>query len=169
MICPAYSSWICMLKRAYSESFSKSHPTYCGVSVCREWLSFTSFRKWWLINHIDGFDLDKDILSDSREYSPSSCIFIPNWLNKFNTDRRNHRGEYPIGVTRHNQCSRFVARCKNALTGNDEYLGLFHTQEEAHIAWLNRKLELALELKPKMDSIDLRIYPRVIEIINNAK
>lgn len=169
VICPAYSSWICMLKRAYSESFSKSHPTYCGVSVCREWLSFTSFRKWWLINNIDGFDLDKDILSDSREYSPSSCIFIPNWLNKFNTDRRNHRGEYPIGVTRHNQCSRFVARCKNALTGKDDHLGLFTTPEAAHLAWRTRKLELALELKPKMDEIDLRIYPRVVEIINSAK
>lgn len=167
--CKAYQMWHDLLRRCYCQKLQEQHQTYIGVSVCDDWIKFSSFREWWLINHIDGFDLDKDILSDSREYSPSSCIFIPNWLNKFNTDRRNHRGEYPIGVTRHNQCSRFVARCKNALTGNDEYLGLFSTQEEAHLAWRNRKLELALELKPKMDSIDLRIYPRVVEIINNAK
>ena len=50
-----------------------------------------------------------------------------------------------------------------------EHLGLFKTPEAAHLAWKARKLELALELKPKMDEIDLRIYPRIVEIINNAK
>ena len=55
------------------------------------------------------------------------------------------------------------------MSKNTEHLGYFDTPEAAHAAWLKRKLELALELKPKMDEIDLRIYPRVIEIINNSK
>lgn len=37
-----------------------------------------------------------------------------------------------------------------------------------HTAWLNRKLEIALELKPEMDEIDLRIYPNVIGIIKST-
>ena len=40
---------------------------------------------------------------------------------------------------------------------------------QAHQAWRNRKLKIAAELKSKMDDIDVRIYPRIIEIISNSK
>ena len=39
----------------------------------------------------------------------------------------------------------------------------------AYQAWRNRKLKIAAELKSKMDDIDVRIYPRIIEIISNSK
>lgn len=167
--CPAYIAWFCMLKRAYSAKYHAKNPTYSGVKVCEEWKNLCAFRDWWMVNQVDGWQLDKDLMSDSREYSPETCIFVPAWLNLFTTDRGAARGAHPIGVSFHKGTGRFLAQCCNPITNKRIYLGYFNAPEEAHLAWLKRKLELAIELKPNMDSIDLRIYPRIVEIINNAK
>ena len=163
--CPAYRAWESMLNRCYGYKW----PTYIGVTVCNEWLSFSAFRRWWIEHQVDGFALDKDILCDSLEYSPYSCMFVPQWLNNFITDSNASRGSCPIGVDLDKRRGKFRARCGNPTTGKSEYLGMLETKAEAYAAWRTRKLELAIELKPKMDEIDQRIYPRVIEIINNAK
>jgi hypothetical protein len=167
--CPAYSAWKEMLTRAYSEKYLTKRPTYSGVKVCDEWHSFSTFRIWWLQNQVDGWHLDKDILSDSRVYSPEASLFVPAWINTFTINRRSARGMHPIGAHYHSASGRFRAQCSNPATRKRERLGLFDTPEAAHLAWKARKLELALELKPEMDSIDMRIYPRVVEIINNSK
>ena len=169
VLCPAYDAWSSMINRTYSAKFHAGNPTYMGVTVCDEWLSFMSFRRWWMERQVDGWQLDKDILSDSREYSPEACIFAPSWLNSFTADHGAARGDCPIGVHLHKRLGRFQARCRNPMPKKTEHLGYFGTPEEAHLAWLARKLEIALELKPKMDEIDLRIYPRVVEIIRSAK
>ena len=169
VVCPAYGAWKNMLKRAYSENYLVKHQTYSGVKVCDEWHMFSAFRIWWLQNHVDGCNIDKDLLGDSRVYSPEASLFVPTWLNTFTVDSGAIRGEHPIGVNFNIRSGKFVSKCRNPISRKREYLGHFTTPEEAHLAWLNRKLELALELKPRMDEIDLRIYPRVIEIINNAK
>jgi len=166
LICPAYRSWTDMLKRVYSAKFHAKQPTYLGVKVCDEWHSFMSFRKWWLGSQVDGFALDKDIASDDGVYSPDTCIFVPAWLNLFTTDCGVSRGEWPIGVCYRKERGRFQALCRNPASKKQEHLGYFGTPYEAHLAWRTRKLELALELKPKMDEIDGRIYPRIVEIIN---
>ena len=167
--CPAYRAWTSIITRAYSAKFHVKCPTYMGIEICEEWKNFCAFRDWWIENQVDGYEIDKDILSDSREYSPESCIFVPSWLNSFTVDAGARRGDCPIGVCFVRRCGRFKAVCCNPMSKKQEYLGYFTTPEAAHAAWLNRKLELALELKPKMDEIDQRIYARVVEIINNAK
>ena len=169
VVCQAYNTWKSMLKRSYSNKFHEKHETYRGVSVCEEWHSFMHFREWWIDNQGDGLALDKDLLSDAGVYSPETCIFVPAWLNTFTIDRGAARGVYPIGASFNKGAGRFHAKCGNPMSKKREHIGYFNTPEEAHMAWLTRKLELALELKPRMDEIDLRIYPRVIEIINNAK
>jgi hypothetical protein len=169
VMCPAYRAWKNMLTRAYSPKYHAKHPTYSGVTVCDDWHLFMSFREWWLDNQADGFALDKDILSDDGVYSPDACLLVPQLLNNFITDCGATRGEWPIGVISHKKSGRFMSRCCNPKTGRLENLGYFNTPEEAHLAWKARKLELADELKPRMDSIDQRIYPRVVEIISNAK
>ena len=166
---PAYQAWTSMLTRAYSAKYHDKWPTYVGVTVCEEWRKFMSFRMWWKGSQVDGWHLDKDLLSDSREYSPEACLFIPSWLNTFTIDRGAARGEFPIGLYYDKKSGKYDARCGNPITMKQEFIGLFTTPEAAHLAWRARKMELALELKPKMDEIDQRIYPRVVEIINNAK
>lgn len=166
--CPAYRSWKNMLERCYSEKFHHRNPTYAEVRVCDEWLSFMAFRKWWVENHVDGWQLDKDLLSDNRIYSPEACIFVPAWLNNFTIDSGTARGEWPIGVCFDSRRRKFESRCRHPF-GKREYLGHFSTPDEANAAWLTRKLEIANELKHLMDDIDARIFPRVIEIISRSK
>ena len=166
--CPAYDAWGRMLTRCYSAKHHRRGPTYIGVKVCEEWLSFMAFRKWWVENQVDGWQLDKDLLSDNRIYSPEACIFVPAWLNTFTVDSGAARGWLPIGVSFEKRVGKFKARCRHPF-GRQEHLGHFSTPEEAHAAWLARKLEIAHELKHLMDDIDARIFPRVIEIISRSK
>ena len=167
--CPAYVAWNSVLTRACSAKFHARRPTYSGVTVCDEWHSFMAFRRWWIENQVDGRQIDKDLLSDDGVYSPNTCLFVPQLLNTFTIDCGAARGEWPVGVCFESSRGRFRAECRNPVSGKGGWLGYFDTPEEAHLAWRTRKLELALELKPRMDEIDMRIYPRVIEIINNAK
>lgn len=162
--CLAYTTWQHMLTRCYSASLHAKFPSYVGVEVCKEWRSFMSFKSWWLRNHVDGWHLDKDILTDRRLYSSDNCIYIPGWLNTFTTNSGASRGAFLVGVEFHKPMGAYRARCRHPL-GPREHLGYFSTEIEAHNAWRARKLEIAKELKEKMDEIDTRIYPRVLEII----
>lgn len=118
---------------------------------------------------MDGWQLDKDLLMGARVYSPYTCIFVPHWLNSFATDREAYRGDLPIGVCFHKMAGRFMASCRHPMTDNKVYLGLFDNKEAAHMAWVDRKLSIALELKCEMDVIDERIYDGVASIINSMR
>ena len=169
VVCDAYKAWSGMLMRCYSKSYQLKKPKYAGVIVCEEWRRFMSFRAWWLTHSVDGWHLDKDLISDSRVYSPDTCVYVPSWLNNFTSSCEASRGEYPIGVALAKDVGKLRASVMNTITGVNEFLGYFSTPDSAHRAWKSRKLEIALELKQKMDDIDARIYPRVVEIINRTK
>jgi len=165
--CKAYVTWINMLTRCYSDKYQKKQPTYIGISVCNEWLSFMSFRNWWVENNVEGWEIDKDLISVSPEYSPINCIYVPSWLNCFTSDRLAARGNLPIGVSL-SKCGRFRARCSNPITGKSESLGYFNSKDAARDAWALRKIELAKELKPKIDEIDIRIFNKLISTIKES-
>ena len=166
---PAYDAWCGMLERAYNQKLHERQPTYVGVTVCKDWHSFIAFRVWWLDNHRDGLNLDKDLLVvGNREYSPRSCLYIPQWLNKFTTDSGAARGELPIGVSLYKPSGKYQSECNNPITGKRRRLGYFTTPEAAYSAWLKCKLSLAEQLKPEMDTIDKRIYNNVVTIIRAA-
>lgn len=165
---PAYVSWKSMITRCYDKKYQDKYPTYKNKTVCDEWLSFMRFRSWWISNHVYGWHLDKDILTDSDCYSPDACIFIPSHINIFLTDSASNRGDHAIGASM-TRYGLFNSSCQNPVSKKKEHLGNYATENEAHLAWRNRKLEIALELKPQMDAIDLRIYPRVVTIINSKR
>ena len=167
--CKAYDTWKDLIRRCYSEKHQKKLPTYIGVTVCDEWRSFMAFREWWIENHVDGWQIDKDLLTDNRQYSPESCIYIPSWLNTFTIGCDSTRGEHPIGVSYHKASKSFRTQCRNPVSGRADEITGFKTPEAAHMAWRARKLEYAAQMKNEMDAIDARIYPRVVEIINRAK
>lgn len=168
--CPAYSTWCTMLKRCYSSVFHKDNQSYRSTIVCDEWLVFSNFRKWWIKNHIDNYQLDKDIFetNEGSIYSPSTCIYIPQWLNNFNLMRENCRGKHKIGVYWYTRDGNFKAQCNHPKYKNQKHIGYFDCEQDAYLAWLNRKLEIALELKPEMDAIHLKIYPNIVELIKTA-
>ena len=169
VMCKAYNTWSGIINMCYSEEHQKKHQTYIGVTVCDEWRSFMSFRKWWLENYVDGWIMNKGLLSDNVQYSPDNCLYVPCWLNLFTNGSAAIRGKHPIGVTFDKGSDLFVARCSNPSTGRKAVIGRFKTPEAAHLAWRARKLEYASQMKNEMDAIDERIYPRVVEIINRAR
>lgn len=168
--CPAYQDWRDMVKRVYSEKYLAIRPTYYGSELCEDWHYFSSFREWWVQNVIDGYQLDKDILfENNKRYAPDTCIYVPPWLNTFTIDHRGGRGPHKIGADYHKKTRMFRAQCRHPLTGSREYLGLYGSEDEAHETWLARKLEIAKSLRPEIDKIDERLYPRIVSIIKKAK
>ena len=167
----SYDAWKSMLRRCYSDKCKKDWPTYRYCTVCEEWLVFSNFDRWFLQNYKDGFQLDKDILvAGNKLYSPETCLLVPQWLNSFVTGSEAIRGQYPIGVCWHKTLAKYAASCKHpkSMLGR-RHLGYFSTPDEAYNAWLDRKLNIALERKPEMDEIDPRIYSSVIRKIKNMK
>lgn len=165
--CPAYDGWASMLSRVNSKNYHEKFPTYDNVDICHEWLSFMTFRKWWIENHVDGWEIDKDLISANKKYSPENCIFIPNWLNTFAVASDRARGKYPIGVNFDKESRKYKAQCSRVISGVKKRvnLGRFNTPIEAYNAWERYKLGLALAFKPRMDVIDKRLYPNVVSII----
>lgn len=146
-ICPMYKTWKEMIRRCYSVKFQERYPTYRGCTVSGDWLIFSKFRAWMEGQDWENKQLDKDLLLEGNKvYSPETCVFVTQTVNKFITDRRAARGKYPIGVRWHKGTNKFESNCRNPFTKKLEHLGLFTCEQEAHEAWRKRKLELAHEL-----------------------
>ena len=164
--CPYHRAWKDMMVRCYSEKFQERNPTYIGCTVSEEWKRFSNFRKWMLAQDFEGMQLDKDLIfSGNKVYSPETCVFVTQTVNKFTTDCGASRGEWLIGVCWDKRVGKFKSRCRNPLTKKEEYLGLFVNELEAHKAWLKRKLELAHLLAA--EQTDERVAKALIERYTN--
>lgn len=172
----SYISWKGMLERVYSEKYHKNQPTYIGCSVCKEWLTFSNYKKWHDINYVEGYQLDKDILVlGNKEYSSETCRFVPQYINKLLTDRRNDRGGYVIGVSKntlypHKSPKEFVARCctfdiVTKKSNKSRHLGLFYTELEAHLVYKQVKennVKVIAQYYYEQGLIDYDIYQALI-------
>lgn len=162
--CPAYASWAGILKRSYSDKVKKSQPTYTGTTVSGEWLYFSKFRSWWLDNYVDGWALDKDLISTGNKvYCPELCVYIPQRINNFLSDSQAKRGNYKIGVTFSKCKGRFEARCWCPFSGGQVFLGRFTSEHDAHFAWLKFKISVAERMKSELDSIDTRLFTSIMQ------
>jgi len=136
--CPIYAVWQNMLHRCYSSAVQSKHPTYIGIRVCEEWLSFNNFRLWANVSYQNEYELDKDILiPSSKVYSPETSLFVPRRLNL--TLKEYHGGGcglWPLGVTLNK--GKYVAR----VNAGDKrlYIGAFESPKIAHINWQMRKV-----------------------------
>lgn len=118
---------------------------YDDCSVDTQWLKFSEFKKWAIQQDYIGKELDKDLLfEDNKVYGPQTCLFVSGLVNKFMTDRKSHRGDFPIGVNI-TPSGKYQARC-HELGSGQKYLGVFKTPDEAHNAYRIRKYEMAIEL-----------------------
>ena len=133
----SFHVWNDMLCRCYSKKHRNRNPSYEGCSVCEEWFLFSSFKKWFDENYVEGYQLDKDILSDKNNkiYSPDTCCFIPKKLNSALTTCLRGRGLYPIGVSKNR--NKFSAHITKG--GKNHYLGFFNTPEEAFAVYKKKR------------------------------
>lgn len=146
-VCPYYRAWKDMLVRCYSAKYQESKPTYAGCTVSEDWLTFSNFKAWMEKQDWEGKHLDKDLLLEGNKvYSADTCVFVTQTVNSFTTDSGAARGGWLIGVNLHKPTGKFLSRCRNPFTKKSDHLGLFTCEQEAHKAWLKRKLELAHEL-----------------------
>lgn len=147
--CPYYSRWVNLLRRCYSDKYLEKYPTYVGCKVCEEWLTFSNFKSWMEKQDWEGKQLDKDFLVEGNKiYSPETCVFLPQSLNKFIVTRGGLRGDYPLGVSymkknkdmvnEHNSPYRSEI---NNQTGKTLHLGMYSSPEAAHQRYLKEKLK----------------------------
>ena len=156
--CPYYSRWTDMLRRCYSKKLHEKRPTYLGCTVCKEWLTFSSFREWMTTQEWEGKELDKDLLIDGNKiYSPETCVFVSREVNIFVITRGKSRGEYLIGCHWDKRDKKFLSKCCNPFTKKRKFLGYFSTELEAHLVWKKRKHEYACQLADSEYVTDERI------------
>ena len=134
-----YDTWHSMLTRCYDEKYQEKYPTYNGCTDCEEWYNFQNFAKWYENNYyeIEGerMCLDKDILiKHNKIYSPETCVFVPQVINKLFVKSDKTRGDSVIGTSLRKN-GKYVAGCQifNPETGKSkkEHLGLYDSQEKA--------------------------------------
>ena len=141
-----YRAWSGTIRRCYDEAHRAKYIAYEGCSVSEQWHNFQNFAAWHEENYINGFHLDKDILvKGNKIYSPETCCFVPVEINSLFTNRKNHRGEYPLGVLKRK--NRFGASIfKN---GKQISLGSFLTVKEAFEAYKTAKETYIKEVADK--------------------
>lgn len=147
-----YGYWSRMIERCYSEREQLRHPTYIGCTVCEEWKYFSNFEQWAISNYVDNSVLDKDLIDGtSKIYSPETCAFVPQELNKCILDRSSN-SLYPLGVWFKKKTKGMINERKSPYIaeivkyGNGVKLGSFSSPEEAHKKWQLEKITYFNEL-----------------------
>lgn len=131
----AYKCWKHMIVRCYNENYHSCRETYTDCEVVKEWHNFTTFEKWFELNHIEGYHLDKDLLvQGNRLYSPETCCFIPAYINSLIVERCKSVDGCEIGVT------------KRRKKGSQEYNGLYNVTIGGTYLARTRNLEEANSL-----------------------
>lgn len=168
---PSFKIWLGVLTRLNNDNVRVKQPTYNDVEVCDEWLNFQNFAEWCYTQKgfisKDGdnrsYQLDKDILvKGNKIYSPETCCFVPQELNKLLTNRRNERGIYPVGVTYDKKRDCFVAQI--FCYGKNKNLGSFKTPEEAFLAYKKAKESHIKDVTKKWKSeISAEVYESLLK------
>lgn len=166
----SYYTWRDMLRRCYSERLQKKEPAYIGCSICEEWKYYSNFKQWAedpKNGYQEGYCLDKDILvKGNKFYSPDMCCFVPRAINSLLTNRKNHRGKYPVGVVKSSKSKNYEAAYFE--NGKRIYLGSFGTPEKAFHAYKVAK-ELHIQDVATQYYNEGKITKRVYDALMNYK
>lgn len=141
--CPIYKIWMSVMWRVYSDKFQESFPVYVGVTLSKDWHSFSNFREWVLTQDWEGKELDKDILvPGNKHYSATTCVFVDHNTNMVLIGmKRNTR--FPTGVHQSKSKRRYNAVIGHG--GKTKHLGSFGTPEEAGDAYKKAKYSYLID------------------------
>ncbi|ELI5880902.1 hypothetical protein RRL34_002601 [Vibrio parahaemolyticus] len=152
-----YSTWNSMIQRAHSADWQQKYPSYADVRVCDEWQRASEFEKWFDANYVEGWQLDKDLFSETGHgvlYSAETCVFLPREINIFlmnmNSDSARNRDLKSIKQT---ATGRYSVRTRDKCE-------TFDTLEEAKANVLARYKARAQQLIDKYQDV---LSDRVID------
>lgn len=157
----AYRRWFGILQRCYSPTTEQAGRNYKGCKVCKEWLTFSNFKKWFDENYVDGWQIDKDIIeSGNRVYSPDTCCFVPNIINIFFIrPKREKRGVFKEGNKYIVLYSKFGSNIRSEK---------FNTEYEAYDLYCKERNKYAIELAEKYKNmLDIRVYNKLMNYEEN--
>ncbi|UZV41274.1 AP2 domain-containing protein [Vibrio phage vB_VpaM_R16F] len=158
----AWSRWYKMHERCYDPRALHNIVNYSMCSVSEDWWCFQNYAEWYNTNNrCVGIDhhVDKDILiKGNKLYSPNTCTIVPSEINVLLTNRKNHRGKYPVGVYYKKKNKKFCVQCSDgSKSGRQTYLGLYSSIEEAFHVYKDFKEKvikrLSTEYKEYLDPL----------------
>lgn len=154
-VCPFYLTWSSMLKRCYSKTHYKKHPTYVGCTVCTEWHIFSTFKAWMKLQDYVNKELDKDLLfRDNKIYSPEKCIFVSQAINNLIKKANNKKSNTPTGVCWDIKRQQYKSCCN--VNGKQKTLGYFKTEELAYQKYKECKKEVIICLANQQQDTRLK-------------
>ena len=113
-----YSHWTNMMTRCYNPNSLETRPKYNGCSVHPYFHNFQNFCYWCDQNYYEvGGEmmcLDKDILYyRNKVYGPTTCIFVPQTINKLFTFNQtsNNNMKLPVGVHMDTATNLYIVKC----------------------------------------------------------
>ncbi|MNQ56358.1 hypothetical protein D3C85_704790 [compost metagenome] len=133
--------------------------------VCEEWHLFSNFKAWMEQQDWEGKELDKDLIGDGTLYSPETCLFVDPDLNKFLLDSRKSRGRLLVGVDFCKNAGYYRARC--SYFGTSTYLGIFNTELDAHLAWVEFKTKALVEVLKNTDYLSDEVKEMIFKNKSN--
>ena len=170
----AYETWSGMLKRCYTPCHDRDMMAYKDSEVCEEWHNFTNFLKWYNSNFYsldkEMMNLDKDIIiKGNKTYSPETCIFAPQRINKLFLTEKNIRGGCVLGVHKIKKNNNGDILYRSMISCNDGiserttiHCGCFETEIESFNAYKKTKesyiKQVADEYKSKYPNFPQKLY-----------
>lgn len=158
----AYRIWVDMIARCYDKVRYPKYKTYNDCSVCDEWHCYANFKKWYDENFYRIDDetmcIDKDIIvKGNKIYSPETCVFVSQKINKLFVNNKACRGKYPVGVHYNKNLKLFVAAVKiDNVKSQKTY---HHTPEEAFESYKQMKEQRIKDIAEQYkDKIPKKLY-----------
>lgn len=134
-----YIVWRDMIHRCYNPRLRDKYPTYTGCVVHDNWHNFQKFAEWYHSQEYcdKGYQLDKDlIVQGNKIYSAERCCFLPPALNTLISINHSNRSSL-VGTTFHKNTGKWQSLVNKS--GKVVYLGLFNTELEAHLCYVQEK------------------------------
>ena len=129
-----------MIRRCYDNNLKECHNYLEGSCTCEEWHCFQNFAKWFDENYYEvpneKMQLDKDILMKGNKiYSPDTCCFVPHTINSMLTNKRQYRGDEPLGTYKRKDSRYYEVKCMDTLNKVRIDLGSYKSKEEAFLIY----------------------------------
>lgn len=157
----SYRTWHSMINRCYNKKFHNIEKTYKDCSVCDEWLCYENFEKWYNKNYYEidreKMNLDKDIIiKGNKVYSPDTCCFVPQRINKLFIKNDKIRGDLPIGVSHNRSRHNYLVQCCTKTNRTKKY---FKDKNKAFLFYKNTKEKYIKEVADEYkDKIPQKLY-----------